>query len=168
MGNAIKFVKFKLRYELSRLRESCRENSQYHSCLLLFTPCRGSSAPRSKIDPSKPEASAKADLIQEISDFINARIYIADNLIVESAVTKVTTCRTVSSPPDSLAFFHNLIPALSQVVDGDVILTFAYSHVVAATLLEAAKRRKEFRVVVVDARPENEGRQMLQVGRGEA
>jgi translation initiation factor 2B subunit (eIF-2B alpha/beta/delta family) len=76
-------------------------------------------------------------LPQEISDFINARIYIADQLIVNTAVAKV--------------------------VAGDVILTYAYSHVVAEVLLEAAKRRKEFRVVVVDARPETEGRQMMQV-----
>ena len=31
-------------------------------------------------------------------------------------------------------------------------------------LLEAARKRREFRVVVVDARPETEGRKMLQVG----
>ena len=74
---------------------------------------------------------------QDILDFINARIVIADQLIVGTAVAKV--------------------------VDGDVILTFAYSHVVGEVLLEAAKQRKEFRVVVVDARPESEGRQMLQV-----
>ncbi|GAX82182.1 hypothetical protein CEUSTIGMA_g9610.t1 [Chlamydomonas eustigma] len=90
----------------------------------------------SKVDPSKPEVNAKADLIQDISDYINARIYIADSYIVAAAVNKV--------------------------VDGDVILTFAYSHVVAAVLKEAAMRNTDFRVVVVDARPENEGRQMLQ------
>ena len=51
-----------------------------------------------------------------------------------------------------------------KVDDGDVILTFAYSHVVAASLLEAVAQNKQFRVVVVDARPELEGKQMLQVG----
>ena len=45
--------------------------------------------------------------------------------------------------------------------DGDVILTFAHSHVVALALQEAA-RLKSFRVLVVDARPELEGRLMLQ------
>lgn len=52
---------------------------------------------------------------------------------------------------------------LAQVDDGDVILTYAYSHVVSRVLLEAVSRKKRFRVVVVDARPEMEGRQMLQV-----
>ncbi len=47
--------------------------------------------------------------------------------------------------------------------NGDVILTFAYSHVVSQVLLEATNQKKQFRVVVVDARPELEGKRMLQV-----
>lgn len=40
-------------------------------------------------------------------------------------------------------------------------MTFAYSHVVCEALLRAAADGKPFRVVVVDARPEQEGRSML-------
>lgn len=90
----------------------------------------------SKIDPSKPEAEAKEELVQDISDFIQARIRVAGQEIVNTSVDKV--------------------------VDLDVILTFAYSHVVASALLEAARRgQKRFRVIVVDARPELEGRLMM-------
>lgn len=42
-----------------------------------------------QIDPSKPEADAKADLIREISDFINVRIHMADHMIVQHAAAKV-------------------------------------------------------------------------------
>ncbi len=59
----------------------------------------------------------------------------------------------------------------AQVDDGDVILTYAYSHIVSQVLLEAFKPSdasrpaKRFRVVVVDARPEQEGLKMLRVRR---
>ncbi len=42
-------------------------------------------------------------------------------------------------------------------------LTFEMPWLLRKVLLEAARRRREFRVVVVDARPETEGRQMMQV-----
>ena len=58
--------------------------------------------------------------------------------------------------------------AVSKVYDGDVILTYAYSSVVLEVLLKAAAAGRRFRVVVVDSRPELEGRQtlrrLLQVG----
>lgn len=50
-----------------------------------------------------------------------------------------------------------------QVDQGDVILTFAYSHIVATVLCTAAREGKRFRVAVVDSRPESEGRLMLKV-----
>ncbi len=61
---------------------------------------------------------------------------------------------------------HNLSPfggaACSQVeAHGDVILTFAASHVVTRALIEAARQGKSFRVVVADSRPELEGRATL-------
>jgi hypothetical protein len=55
------------------------------------------------------------------------------------------------------------VPCL-QVDQGDVILVFAYSHIVATVLCTAAREGKRFRVAVVDARPESEGRLMLKVG----
>jgi hypothetical protein len=51
-----------------------------------------------------------------------------------------------------------------QVDQGDVILTFSYSHIVATVLCTAAREGKRFRVAVVDSRPESEGRLMLKVG----
>jgi len=50
-----------------------------------------------------------------------------------------------------------------QVTDGDVIMTFAYSHIVAAALTKAAALGCNFRALVVDCRPELEGQRMLEV-----
>eukprot|EP00955_Chlamydomonas_euryale_P009409 100596-Chlamydomonas_euryale.AAC.2 len=78
-----------------------------------FPPCRTCRHLKlviSKIDPAKPEAEAKSSIIREISDFINGRIYVADHMICQSAAGKVDS--------------------------GDVIMTFAYSHVVAESLLK--------------------------------
>lgn len=91
----------------------------------------------SKIDPSLPEAEAKEGLISSIAEFIHMRIRLADQEIVNLSVTKV--------------------------VNGDVVMTYAYSHVVASALLEAASRGQvQFKVLVVDSRPEAEGKLMLQ------
>ncbi len=60
--------------------------------------------------------------------------------------------------------------AVAKVYDGDVVLTYAMSSVVLEVLLQAHQRGKRFRVVVMDSRPELEGRQLLsrlvQVGPG--
>lgn len=50
-----------------------------------------------------------------------------------------------------------------QVTDGDIILTFAYSHIVANVLTKAAAEGRSFKVLVVDCRPELEGQRMLEV-----
>ncbi|MEW5319872.1 MAG: hypothetical protein WDW38_010991 [Sanguina aurantia] len=90
-----------------------------------------------RIKPDEPELAAKEYLLSEIHDFIESRITRADTMVVSYAVQKV--------------------------VSGDVIMTFAYSHVVYQALLEAAtKGGKRFSVVVVDSRPELEGRHMLE------
>eukprot|EP00798_Chlamydomonas_sp_ICE-L_P028931 gene28931-32124_t len=89
----------------------------------------------SQIDPASPEVKAKENLEQDIADFIHARITLADRHLVDAAVTKVVT--------------------------GDVILTYAYSHVVAEILQVAAQQGRQFRVIVMDSRPELEGRQMM-------
>lgn len=56
--------------------------------------------------------------------------------------------------------------AISQTVqekisDGDVILTFGCSSVILNILNEAKKSKRDFRVIVVDARPWHEGQEML-------
>lgn len=51
--------------------------------------------------------------------------------------------------------------ARDTIADGDVVLTFAMSSVVLKLLLAAKQDGKQFRVVVVDARPLLEGREML-------
>ncbi|KAG2483997.1 hypothetical protein HYH03_017164 [Edaphochlamys debaryana] len=90
----------------------------------------------STIPPETPEGEAKELLEQEIADYINVRIDSADKQLVAYAVAKVEA-------------------------HGDVILTYAASHVVIRALVEAAQQGKSFRVVVADSRPETEGRATL-------
>ena len=45
--------------------------------------------------------------------------------------------------------------------DGDVILTYARSYVVEKSLIGAYHEGKKFKVIVVDARPHNEGKVLL-------
>ena len=44
---------------------------------------------------------------------------------------------------------------------GDVILTYASSHVVEVLLKKAYDEQKKFRVIVVDSRPKFEGRALM-------
>lgn len=81
------------------------------------------------------DARAKEYIYQRIDIFIQERITYAGRLIVDYAISKI--------------------------VDGDVILTYARSHVVEMMLLRAKAQNKQFRVVVVDSRPLMEGRQLL-------
>ncbi|GIL72235.1 hypothetical protein Vretifemale_2614 [Volvox reticuliferus] len=90
----------------------------------------------STISPDMPELEAKELLEQEIADYINVRIDSADKQLVNYAVAKVEA-------------------------HGDVILTYAASYVVQRGLVEAARAGKSFRVVVMDSRPELEGRATL-------
>ena len=87
-----------------------------------------------KIDPAIPEAEAKSHLISCIDTFIRERITAADAVISETASAKI--------------------------YDGDVILTYAQSSVVAATMLSAHRRGTQFRVIVIDSRPLFEGRRL--------
>lgn len=88
----------------------------------------------SEFDPSTPESSAKQELCNAIDDFIRERITVADQVISDSAAEKIC--------------------------DGDVILTFAKSSIVQKTLVEASRRGKKFRVIVVDSRPLFEGKNL--------
>ncbi|CAG9467360.1 unnamed protein product [Pedinophyceae sp. YPF-701] len=78
---------------------------------------------------------ARAYLVGKIDTFIAERVEQADEEIVAHANDKI--------------------------VDGDVILTHAYSHAVLQTLLKAKECGKKFRVVVVDSRPLHEGQRLL-------
>ena len=93
---------------------------------------------RHHIHHIKPEASdeeAKAMLAEEIDSFIQERITFAGEVIVKHALKKVAD-------------------------EGDVILTYARSHVVEQLLLTAHASGKKFRVVVADSRPLCEGRRL--------
>lgn len=87
-----------------------------------------------KIDPSVPESTAKASLISAMDAYVRERITVADTLIAETAAQKI--------------------------VDGDTVLTYAKSSIVAKTLLEAHARGTKFRVIVVDSKPLFEGRRL--------
>lgn len=86
----------------------------------------------SEVDVSTDETKAKADLCGAIDDFIQERITVADQVIAAKAAAKIQ--------------------------DGDVILTFAKSSIVQQTLVEAYRKGKSFRVIVVDSRPLFEGK----------
>ncbi|KAE8369586.1 hypothetical protein BDV27DRAFT_120542 [Aspergillus caelatus] len=88
----------------------------------------------SSIDPSVPEASAKATLSDFIDNFIREKITVADQVIATSAAEKIQ--------------------------DGDVIVTFAGSSIVKQTLLTAHKQGKRFRVSIIDSRPLFEGKNL--------
>ncbi|KAF2646097.1 nagb/rpia/CoA transferase-like protein [Massarina eburnea CBS 473.64] len=85
-----------------------------------------------KTDPSTPEYEAKRDLLEEIDMFIRERVTAADKLIRDVAVTKI--------------------------LPGDVILTYASSSIVEQTLLQAHASGIPFSVIVVDSKPLFEGK----------
>ncbi|XP_048435026.1 LOW QUALITY PROTEIN: translation initiation factor eIF-2B subunit delta [Pyrus x bretschneideri] len=95
-----------------------------------------------KLPLSMSESEAKASLQLDIDRFIAEKIILADNVIVKHAVSKIR--------------------------DGDVLLTYGSSSAVEMLLLHAHELGKQFRVVVVDARPKLEGQRLLRrlVGKG--
>lgn len=50
----------------------------------------------------------------------------------------------------------------SKIQDGDVVMTYAYSATIAASLIAAHQQNVQFQAVVVDSRPVLDGRRMLQ------
>lgn len=88
----------------------------------------------STIDPDVPEPDAKRQLREGINSFIRERFLLADQIIADTAANKIQ--------------------------DGDVIVTYAKSSIVEKTLLEAHKRGKKFRTIIVDSRPLFEGKNM--------
>ena len=84
----------------------------------------------SKIPPEVNEAEAKEVLLGKLQSFLEERIiYAAENIAKY---------------------------VISTIRDGDVILTFGSSPLIRCVLLAAAEVKK-FRLVVIDARPLNEG-----------
>lgn len=82
------------------------------------------------------EHEAQAIISQFIDAFVANRLEIADQLIISHG--------------------------LSKIADGDVIMTYARSTVVRDLLIAARQAGKHFKVIVVDSRPFQEGRRLLQ------
>lgn len=95
-----------------------------------------------KITLAQTELEAKTSLCSDIDHYIQAKIVLADKQIVIHAVTKIC--------------------------DGDVILTYGSSSLIEMTILRAHELRRQFRVVIVDSRPNLEGQQLLRklIGKG--
>ena len=88
----------------------------------------------SNVDVSTPESQAKSDLCDLIDTYVREKVTVADQVIANKANDKIE--------------------------DGDVIMTFAKSSIVQQTLVEAFRRGKRFRVIVVDSRPLLEGKNL--------
>ncbi|EMC97805.1 hypothetical protein BAUCODRAFT_67383 [Baudoinia panamericana UAMH 10762] len=87
-----------------------------------------------KVDPNMPEQEAKDFLCGEIDRFVHERITISDQAIATTAS--------------------------AQIRKGAVLLTYGKSSIVEKTILQAYANGTEFRVVIVDARPLFEGKQL--------
>ena len=88
----------------------------------------------SNVDVSTPESQAKSELCDLIDNYIREKVTVADQVIANKANDKIE--------------------------DGDVIMTFAKSSIVQQTLVDAFRRGKKFRVIVVDSRPLLEGKNL--------
>ena len=88
----------------------------------------------SEVDVNTPESVAKANLSSAIDLFIRERVTVADEVIAASAA--------------------------EQIKDGDIIMTYAKSHVVESAFIEAVRKGKSFKVIVVDSRPLFEGKNL--------
>ncbi|KAI8320371.1 translation initiation factor eIF-2B delta subunit [Martensiomyces pterosporus] len=90
-----------------------------------------------RIPADMDEATAKSMLTARIRDYMKERITAAGDVIAEAGAQKIK--------------------------DGDVILTFGASSTVQRLLIAAHKAGRRFRVIVIDSRPQFEGRKL---GRG--
>lgn len=84
---------------------------------------------------TQTESEVKSSLCSDIDRYISDKIILADKRIVGHAVTKIR--------------------------DGDVLLTYSSSSLTEMIILHAHELRKQFRVVIVDSRPNLEGQQLL-------
>lgn len=88
-----------------------------------------------QLPPSGSDPECKALLLEAIDTYIRDQI--------EKAVEAIS------------------ITVQEKISDGDVILTFGCSSVIQNILNEAKSSKRDFRVIVVDARPYHEGQEML-------
>ncbi|KAJ1889953.1 hypothetical protein LPJ66_007753 [Kickxella alabastrina] len=89
-----------------------------------------------KIQPGVNDEEAKAKLVDMISEYVQERITAAGAYIAEAGAYKIQ--------------------------DGDVILTYGASSTVERLLLDAKhKLKRRFRVIVIDPRPQSEGRGLV-------
>ncbi|KAL7274548.1 hypothetical protein RUND412_002546 [Rhizina undulata] len=91
----------------------------------------------SKVSPDLTQEAAKKALSLQIGAFIHEKLTAADEMIVRTTVDR-------------------------YINDDDVIVTYGKSQVIEKTLIEAYRRGKQFRVIIVDDRPLYEGKHMLQ------
>eukprot|EP00270_Netrium_digitus_P018577 TRINITY_DN7085_c0_g1_i2.p1 TRINITY_DN7085_c0_g1~~TRINITY_DN7085_c0_g1_i2.p1 ORF type:complete len:837 (+),score=273.79 TRINITY_DN7085_c0_g1_i2:62-2512(+) len=89
-----------------------------------------------RITATMSAEEAKATVIADIDQFIHEKVVLAGQEVVQYAVQKIRQ-------------------------EGEVLLVYGCSHVVESVLLEAHNIGRQFRVIVVDARPQLEGREML-------
>lgn len=87
----------------------------------------------SKLDPDTTDPDAKRELCEDIDEYIQHRVILADQVIAQSVSEKI-------------------------IKDGDVILTYAKSSIVQQSIIKAHLRGTKFRVIVVDSRPLFEGK----------
>ncbi|PLW54727.1 hypothetical protein PCANC_03649 [Puccinia coronata f. sp. avenae] len=91
----------------------------------------------SRIGLDTPDEQAKSYLCDRIDLFIRDRIVVAGKVIQSHAVTKIK--------------------------DGDVIMTYANSSVIQSVLLQAHQEGVKFSVILVDARPAYEAKNLLKL-----
>lgn len=96
----------------------------------------------SHIPPDWSDDQAKEEITYRIDRYVEERIRVADDAIVSAMV---------GDGDDGPR----------KIVKGDVILTYGRSHVVEMALKAAHERGIEFRVIVADARPRMEGKELL-------
>jgi len=89
----------------------------------------------SKLDRKLSESEAKAQLLEKIDDYRREKIVLAGEGIMEKAKDKIK--------------------------DGDVIMTYSCSSIITKVLIDAKNRGVDFRVIIVDGRPKNEGLELL-------
>ncbi|KAJ2678708.1 hypothetical protein GGI25_002092 [Coemansia spiralis] len=88
-----------------------------------------------KTSASIQDGEAKIKLTSAIHDYIKERITAAGDVIAEAGAQKIQ--------------------------DGDVVLTYGASSTVQRLLIAARDMGRRFRVVVIDSRPENDGRKLV-------
>ncbi|KYQ99844.1 eIF2B GDP-GTP exchange factor [Tieghemostelium lacteum] len=94
-------------------------------------------------------------------NFIKTQLANTNQMTHEEARENIL--ETIEVYIERILFAHKIIAnhGVSKINDGDVILTYASSHVVEMILEQAQSEGKKFRVIVVDSRPKHEGLELL-------